>query len=102
MWSEVNAMGTNSRFVRPFFTYSATVSAVAAPNHGDGPTLLCHTRRYGFLNLNRSMTAHTVAATSAGYGSPRFTTDMGREWAVKRMVTSDLSDSGYACRVSSI
>lgn len=48
-------------------------SSVKGSSHGNGPTFDCQTTLYGLHIFNSSITSATVAPTSDGYESPRFT-----------------------------
>src|SRR4051812_41907411 len=95
-------MGTRTRSVCPRLVYSSTVVAVCGPSQALGPTCDCQHSRYGLEKPSRFMTAHTVAATSAGYGSPRLTTDIGRLCAEKRITTSERRSAGYSESLASM
>src|SRR5215469_6632578 len=88
--------------VCPFLTYSLTASAVWAPSHAAGPTCDCQTSRYGCFIPILCITVCTVAATSAGYGSPLLTTLMGRLCAENSSMTLSLLSGGYSWRVFSM
>ena len=86
--------GHKTTCLRPSRAKPFNASPVCMPIHADGPTCDCHTSRNGFECPRRSITALTDADTSRTYGSPRFTTDIGRECAEKRSTTSDLFSAG--------
>lgn len=48
-------------------------SSVNGSSQGNGPTFDCHTKLYGLHILSSAITSCTVAPTSDGYASPRFT-----------------------------
>ena len=66
------------------------VCSVPGSSQGKGPTFDCHTSLYGLDQPNSCITKLTVAPTSAGYGSPRFMTYCGTEWAENKRTTSFL------------